>query len=63
MTLTAKILFELYENYYFTIDYTDIVAISPKFVCGGGGVMAVDYINLKNKMVADRKQKSRLTFA
>ena len=25
--------------------------------------MAVDYINMKNKMGADRKQKSRLVFA
>ena len=56
--------FEVCENDKFTIEYTEIEAISPyhRFVCVGGD-MTVDYINMKNKMVADRKQTAMLVFA
>ena len=56
MILNDKILFELYENNNFTIEYTDIAAIPPEFV-RKGGAMAVDYINMIYKMVAGRKLK------
>ena len=56
MTLNDKILFELYENNNSTIEYTELVAVSPLFV--HGEVITVDYINMINKMAAGGKQKS-----
>ena len=56
MILNDKILFELYENYNCTIDYTDIAAIAPCFECAGE-VMAVDYINMIYKMAAGGKSE------
>ena len=46
------------KNNNFTMERTDIVAISPYFVCEE--VMAVDYIITINKIAAGGKHKSRL---
>ena len=51
--------FALYEKDNFTLEYTDIAAIALFIVCEEG-VRAADHLNIKTKMAADRKQKSRL---